>query len=941
MDFVGPFVNIIDTYLIAPLVRQINYLRSSNDSINDLQIVVQNLTARRNDEQSTLKAAENAGQVKTDVASNWFEAVRKIEMEAADVIGTEYNQGTCARSWCLNCWSRYKLSKSSLNLKQKANDRLNEQFVVARPPSPKSVIEMPTEPIENQPSTQRMLQHMVDCIRDPEIGIIGVYGMGGVGKTTLAKEVNNHFKNEDSSFETVIMVTVSAIPNIQSIQSSIGERLGLPDNSRADVLFEALRKKKFLLILDDVWCKLKLEDVGIPHPRNHKGSKILVTSRSKDACTDMGARKTIKVQPLSEAESWNLFVEVAGEHVALDRIKCFAQKIVGRCKGLPLAIVTVGHAMANRHGVGEWANAVREMELSATDLRGMIDEVLVPLKFSFDKLEDNMLRSLFLYCAYFPEDHSIREDEMLNYCVGEGFVDRLGSLTATKNKGEALIGSLKIACMLEDGEGKGSARMHDMMRELAFWMTSSESDSSSKFLIRTGESVEEAPQAHEWIDATRISLIDTQIKELPELGETCRKLTTLLFIKNRILTLVPPTNFLEQMVHVRVLDLSYALSLESLPDSLSCLVNLRMLRLRCCSSLRSLPPLGMLQQLQVLDLSYCRKLEQQILGSVCGGGASNLRYLNVEQSKVSIPMGVISCLHKLEELRLLRAKKIKWKLSSEDEEKRKSGFTSEDFIIDVGELSHLTCLTSLSISFKDIIISDWFKPLAKKLMRLGLKNCTVVKQEALQALNESQNLQVLRIENCPGVTCVRMGIVSTVLINCEDLEVVLDGEEVYHQYSSSMSLIRLPKLKRICVSLEPVNFFAQLSCIRLEQCNSLKMVFTKEMPRLFNKLDIITVKSCDRMEVVIEAEEEVGELEVISAFPRLKTLELLNLPTLVDLCNNQILYCPLIEYVKVRNCPRLKKDPLHIRNADGLLVIEGEQWIKGDEVMEEEIQASL
>ncbi|XP_043714442.1 disease resistance protein RPS2-like [Telopea speciosissima] len=953
MDFIGPLVGVIDTYLIAPFVRQINYLRSSHDNVNGLQTVVQNLTAKMKDVETTLKAEENSGQVKTAVASNWFEAVDEIK-EEAKVIEKEYSEGTCAGGWCVNCWSRYKMSKKSARLKVKAIVRLDEQFDVARPPSPKTVIEMPNEPIiENQPSTQGMLQLMLDCIGDPEIGIVGVYGMGGVGKTTLAKEVNNHFKN-DPCFDTVIMVTVSATPNIRNIQTSISKRLGLPENSENDALFNALRKKKFLLILDDVWCELRLEDVGIPRPPNEKGSKILVTSRNQDICTDIGARKTVEVKPLSKAESWDLFVEKAGEHVSADGVKYFAEKIVGRCKGLPLAIVTVARAMANRRGVGVWENALREMK----HLRGMIDKVFVPLKFSFDSLENDMLRNLFLYCASFPEDNNIEVDEMLNYCIGEGLVDELGSLKAARDNCMDLIESLKIACMLEDGEIKGSVRMHDIMRQLALWITSSEySDSSSpKLLIRIGKSFKEAPQAPEWVDATMISLYDTQIEKLPELGETCQKLTTLLLMWNRILTVIPPTNFLQHVDHLSVLDLSFSEKLEYLPDSLSCLVKLRVLRLNSCQSLRSLPALGMLQQLQVLDLGWCSVLDQQILGSECVGGLSNLRYLNVEVSKVSIPTGVISHLHKLEELRFFRANKIKWCVSSAEDEKwdkkeeRSGSSTSDSFIVDVRELSELTYLTSLSFSFEDIIISYWFKPLAKKITWLSLKRCRVIKQEALEDLNESQNLQYLTIEDCPGVKCVRISVGFTKLINCEDLEMVLDEEEeVYHHQNPfigrRLDLRKLPKLKRICgSSITPLNCFGQLSWIGIEQCNSLKMVFTKGMPGLFNNLIHIRVYSCNRMEVIIEeAEEEEEEVNgargVISTFPRLMTLELDNLPMLVDVCRNHILHCPLIVDVHVSKCPSLKKDPLHIQNANGLLVIEGERWLGDIKVMEDEIQA--
>ncbi|XP_042503203.1 probable disease resistance protein At1g61190 [Macadamia integrifolia] len=913
MDCVKPIVDLIDKYLISPFVQEMKHLTSSNENVKGLQTIVQNLMARRKDEQSTLKGEENAGKVKTDVASNWFQAVHEIEMEA-NAIEKEYDQATCpGGDWWVKYCSCYRLSKRSVDLKQMADDRLKEEFVLARPvSSAKSVIKMPTEPIENQSFSQLTLKEMLDCLgdSDPHLDIIGVYGMGGVGKTTLAKQVNNHFENDvDSCFQIVIMVTVSATPKIQSIQTNISKRLQLPEGSGAEALFDALRKKKFLLILDDVWHKLELGDVGIPHPRDGKfGSKILVTSRIQDTCTDMGAKKTIKVQTLSKEESWGLFVEVAGGHVAANDIKCFAEKLVGRCKGLPLAIVTVARAMANRRGVGVWENALRSMEQSAKDLR--------------------------------------------------------------------------------DGDYEYSLRMHDMMRELGLWITSSSeyySDSSPKFLTRSGKSVKEAPKAHEWVDATRVSLLNTQIEKLPELGETCQKLTTFLFTGNNIFTVIPSTNFFQHMDHLSVLDLSCSDGLEFLPNSLSCLVNLRVLRLQWCKVLRALPEVGMLQKLQVLGLHECEELEQEILGSECVGSEGNLRYLDVEMTKVSIPVGVISRLHKLEELRLFRAENIKWRVSAarEDEKWEGSSTGSEEeddhsvinniSKIDVEELVQLTNLTSLSISLEGITISDrWFEPLAKKFTQLELKHCRVIEQDALQALNKSPNLRDLQIEDCPGLTCVpatagsSVGGINVKISDCEDLENVFDGADrdyyVYQQGGGSfvkeLTLVTLPKLERIYVGLPPPNCFAQLSVIRIRYCNKLKMVFTKGMPRL-NNLKYITVRYCHEMEAIIEEEEVGEELEgktqsninggvVISPFPKLKWLWLQDLPALHDMCsssgssNRIFLHCPLLENVFVTDCPKLKKDPLPIRNADGFLVIDDEegQWRKGYKVMEEEIQVA-
>ncbi|KAJ4956670.1 hypothetical protein NE237_013453 [Protea cynaroides] len=218
--------------------------------------------ASRDDKLSILRQEENNEQIQTNEASNWFDNVEAIKKEA-DAIEEGYNQGICIEALCVNCWSFFKLSKRSIDLKQKAEDTIDEPFIPAR--------EIEIVAIENQPSTQRMLQQMLDLIVDPCFGVIGVFGMGGVGKTTLARILNNRFSKRNPHFNTVTMATVFATPDISSIQISIGKHLGLnlsndSEDDAREKLFDALKKKKFLIILDDVWCKLELTSIGIPHP---------------------------------------------------------------------------------------------------------------------------------------------------------------------------------------------------------------------------------------------------------------------------------------------------------------------------------------------------------------------------------------------------------------------------------------------------------------------------------------------------------------------------------------------------------------------------------------------------------------------------------------------------------------------------------------------------
>ncbi|KAJ4959320.1 hypothetical protein NE237_026431 [Protea cynaroides] len=360
MDKFVPFVSSINTNLIAPVFERINYLRNSRDSIKDLRSSIQNLKLRMNGE-GTSTAPGNAGQVDTDAMKKWREDVREIEKEA-NAIEEEYIQGTCVK----NCWSIYEVSKKSVNLKKRADDLKPPELSVA--PSQSSTAQIQNQPLISTESSP--LQQLVYHICHPESRIIAVHGMQGVGKTTLVRIINSHFIKENSRFDTVIMVTVSATLNIQDIRTRIGERLGLDlsnssEDGARDELSKALWRKKFLLILDDVRQQLDLKNVGIIQTgRSEKGSKIVLTTQNQDVRKDTTVNVAIEVQPLSGDEAWTLFVEKAGRHVTVNPIKALAERIVRWCEGLPLAIVIVARAMANRHGVQEWKKAATQIEES-------------------------------------------------------------------------------------------------------------------------------------------------------------------------------------------------------------------------------------------------------------------------------------------------------------------------------------------------------------------------------------------------------------------------------------------------------------------------------------------------------------------------------------------------------------------------------------------------
>lgn len=202
-------------------------------------------------------------------------------------------------------------------------------------------------------------------LRDPGVAIIGVCGMGGIGKTTLLKQINNERIRISLAEDVVVWVTVSRDQSILAIQRAIGERIGLSlaendggagdptrlEKQQAKTLLRSLAKKRFLMLLDDVWKRLDLDQVGIPFPSGDDGCKIVFTTRSGEVCTDMEAQETVNVDLLDGTQSLELF-----RRTVLDdpSIRPLAQKVVAQCGGLPLALVTVGRAMAKKKLPLEW-----------------------------------------------------------------------------------------------------------------------------------------------------------------------------------------------------------------------------------------------------------------------------------------------------------------------------------------------------------------------------------------------------------------------------------------------------------------------------------------------------------------------------------------------------------------------------------------------------------
>ncbi|CAA7409649.1 unnamed protein product [Spirodela intermedia] len=584
----------------------------------------------------------------THQAQAWLRAVQEIESRAAVFRVSFQQRGASSEG---SSWrSSYKLgceAAECLKEVQRLKTQKNNLLPLLIPAPPPAVVPQPISSASIV-DAEKTLSEICSLLEDNEAPVIRIYGMGGIGKTTLLKAINNEFLQRGSGgFDLVIWVTVSKELDVRKVQEDIAVRLGysrpgkgqgqtLPEHltDRVNTLLSALSKRNFLLLLDDLWEKLDLEAVGVPFSSSFRnGSKVFFTTRSEKVCNDMDAQRKVKVPLLNRKSSWKLFCQKLGrkEDQWDPSMRSLAEAVAPKC-GLPITLITVGRAMAGVTTRDEWQVALMALKSIPVEL-GDMKKVLILLQFSFDRLKDTSAKECLLYCALFPEDHNILISELIDYWVGEGLLDR-GSypdpIDRARNRGLGVITNLKAACLLEDGFWKGrQVKLHDTVREMTLWITSGEGyERGNIFLVNSGEQLRHVPTPERWTEARRISLMRNEIRLLPE-EPRCPNLQTLLLNDNGRHLEEIPGGFFPFMPSLRVLDLSWT-GIRVLPPEVGSLVELRYLDLSF-TSLESLP-------MEVRNLTKLRQL--------------HLEYTNLLKS---IPREAVSSLERLQSLNIFNS----------------------------------------------------------------------------------------------------------------------------------------------------------------------------------------------------------------------------------------------------------------------------------------------
>ncbi|KAJ9692580.1 hypothetical protein PVL29_011571 [Vitis rotundifolia] len=837
-----------------------NYLRKLPENLVELGTACERLRELRNDVKRKVDIAEREQLQPLDQVQGWLSRVETLETQVTQLIGdgTEEVEKKCLGGCCpRHCRTRYKLGKRVAR-KLKEVDILMSQrpsdVVAERLPSPR-VGERPSQATVGMNSR---IGKVWSSLHQEQVGIIGLYGLGGVGKTTLLTQINNVFTKRTNDFDFVIWATVSKNVNLENIQDDIWKTIGFCDDKwksksrdeKSTSIWRVLSEKRFVLLLDDLWERLDLSDVGVPF--QNKKNKIAFTTRSEEVCAQMEADKKIKVEGLTWTESWELFRMKLGEDT-LDfhpEIPELAQAVAQECCGLPLVLTTMGRAMACKKTPEEWKYAIKVLQSSASKFPGMGDKVFPLLKYSYDCLPTEVSRSCFLYCSLYPEDYKMSKLSLISRWICEGFLDEFDDMEGAQNQGYNIIGTLIHACLLEEGDVDYQVKLHDVIRDMALWIACETGKEQDKFLVQAGRTLTEAPEVARWTGPKRISLMYNQIGKLRG-SPNCPNLSTL-FLENSSLNMITD-GFFQFMPNLRVLDLSYN-SITELPRGISNLVSLQYLNL-ARTNIKELP----------IELKNLDKLKCLILFSML--------------QLSSIPEQLISSLSMLQVIDMFNSR------ISDDSEALVQEFESLKYLRSLG-----VTITSAS-AFKRLLSSE---KLRSCISALCLKNFNGSSSLNLTSLNNVKRFRNLHISNCSSL---------------EDLEIdwAWEGKET-------------TKSNYLNSKVSSHNSFHSLGWLRVERCSRLKdltwLVFAPNLKMLIisdcdQMQEVIGTGKCG---------ESAKNGENLSPFVKLHELRLVGLPQLKSIFWNALPFIYL-NRIHVRNCPLLKKLPLCANSAKGNRIV--------------------
>ncbi|KAJ0765431.1 putative P-loop containing nucleoside triphosphate hydrolase [Helianthus annuus] len=357
--------------------KEISYMCNCSKNVEKYKKEAVKLSHMKGRVQQQIDLAKSNGENLLSGVEEWMEEADAEISNATEFINGGEDQEKCFHLCTLRRCSKTAIKKTFSLQQHQENGNSFETCVSLPARSTKFTDLYQRKNLDNINTQKSILEEIIRAIEDETIQILGINGLGGVGKTTLASEVAKEIKNQ---FADIVFVTVSRTVDVKMIQEKVGVAAS-----------RIMNGEKVLIILDDIWEELKLEELGIPCGSEYMNCKILLTSRSRDVCAAMNAQKNISVNPLQEGEGWTLFERVVGKSEWNDTLKEVALAIVKECGGLPLFIQVVGKALKDKE-IKIWEAALRRLQAPIDGDVTYKKEGILQLKLSYDHLEDEVAK---------------------------------------------------------------------------------------------------------------------------------------------------------------------------------------------------------------------------------------------------------------------------------------------------------------------------------------------------------------------------------------------------------------------------------------------------------------------------------------------------------------------------------------------------------------------
>ncbi|PHT52050.1 hypothetical protein CQW23_06512 [Capsicum baccatum] len=368
-----------------------------------------------------------------------------------------------------------RIWKESTNIKDKGKHASKELTVQEFPSSSRNILNVENNMVGRDDQRERLLNDLTtDFSGEPKV--IPIVGMGGIGKTTLAKEVYNQ-KSILCPFDVHAWATVSQQHNRKEILLGLLRSTIKMDDTvemkreaeLADMLQKSLKKKRYLIVLDDIWSCEVWDGVRRCFPtEDNAGSRILLTTRNNEvACYADTENLSLRMSFMDQDESWSLFKSAAFSSEALPyEFETVGKKIADECHGLPLTIVGVAELLKSRRAIEVWERVAKDVKSFLTnDLDEQCSRVL---GLSYNHLTSD-LKTCLLHFGIFPEDSEKPVKKLMRSWMAEGFLKLENDLEGEAEKclQELVDRCLVLVCKKSlDGTKIRSCKVHDLIYDV-------------------------------------------------------------------------------------------------------------------------------------------------------------------------------------------------------------------------------------------------------------------------------------------------------------------------------------------------------------------------------------------------------------------------------------------------------------------------------------------